>query len=497
VSVYIQVKSGERTGKSEVKDLEFIEKVVKEKEDLIVEANDKIWGYAELPYEETKSAELLCKILEEEGFSVEKGVAQIPTAFVGRFEYGTGGPVMGILGEYDALAILSQKAGCSVKSPVSPGAPGHGCGHCCLGTGALAGALAVKAYLEEYKKAGTILYYGCAAEEGAGAKQFMARAGLFEGVDFVYTWHPSDRNEVQNTCNVAIMGANFEFFGRTSHAGGSPHLGRSALDAAELMSVGVNYLREHMIDKARIHYAYVDAGGTSPNVVQDHSLVKYEVRAPKVSQMKELFERVVKVAKGAAMMTETRVEYEITMAFSDYVPNDAMAKLATECMMEVGAPDWKEEDFKLAKEFLNSYDSDTLASIRGEIEADYGTERLAEILEWPLDTEIHPYTTGPHEYTSGSTDVGDVGYAVPTLNLNVATCCIGNVGHTWQMTAQSGSVLGHKGLLTAAKMLALCVVRTMESPETMKAAKKEYVRRTGGIYQCPLPAQVEPPVGRY
>ena len=252
-----------------------------------------------------------------------------------------------------------------------------------------------------------------------------------------------------------------------------------------------------MIDKARIHYAYVDAGGTSPNVVQDHSLVKYEVRAPKVSQMKELFERVVKVAKGAAMMTETRVEYEITMAFSDYVPNDAMAKLATECMMEVGAPDWTEEDFRLAKEFLNSYDSDTLTSIRGEIEADYGTERLAEILEWPLDTEIHPYTTGPHEYTSGSTDVGDVGYAVPTLNLNVATCCIGNVGHTWQMTAQSGSVLGHKGLLTAAKMLALCVVRTMESPETMKAAKKEYVRRTGGIYQCPLPAQVEPPVGRY
>lgn len=480
-----------------MKDLDFIEKVVKEKEALILEANDKIWSYAELPYEEVKSAALLCDILEREGFSVEKGAAGIPTAFVARFQYGDGGPVMGILGEYDALAILSQEAGCTVKTPVVSGAPGHGCGHCCLGTGALAAALAVKEYLVAFEKAGTMLYYGCAAEEGAGAKQFMARDGLFDGVDFVYTWHPADRNEVQKNCSVAIMGANFEFFGRTAHAGGSPHLGRSALDAAELMSVGVNYLREHMIDKARIHYAYVDAGGTSPNVVQDHSLVKYEVRAPKVSQMKELFERVVKVAKGAAMMTETEVKYEITMAFSDYVPNDVLAKFATQCMMEVGAPKWEEEDYTLAREFLNSYDPVTLQAIRAGIEADYGQEELAGILERPLDSQVHPYVEGVHEYESGSTDVGDVGYAVPTLNLNVATCCIGNVGHTWQMTAQAGSVLGHKGLLTAAKMLALCTVRTMEAPEVLAAARKEYVERTGGVYHCPLPDDVKPPVGRY
>lgn len=477
--------------------LTWIEKKVKEKESEILDANDKIWAYAELPYEERKSAALLCEILKREGFEVEEGVADIPTSFVAKAKVGEGKPVAGILGEFDALPGLSQEAGCTAKSPVINGAPGHGCGHCCLGTGALAAALVIRDYLVEYGKSGTVIYYGCAAEEGAGAKQFMARAGLFDGADFVYTWHPSSRNEVQNHCSVAIMGANFEFYGRAAHAGGSPHLGRSALDAAELMSVGVNYLREHMIDKARIHYAYVDAGGTAPNVVQDHSKVKYEVRAPKVSQMKELFERVVKVAKGAAMMTETEMKYEVTMAFSDYVPNDAMARIATECMMEVGAPGWDEEDYKLAKGFLDSYDPVTLETIKAGIAEVYGSDRLEEIIKRPLDNEVHPYIEGPHEYESGSTDVGDVGYAVPTLNLNVATCCIGNVGHTWQMTAQAGSVLGHKGLLTAAKALALSAIRTMESPEVMKEAREEFIKRTGGVYHCPLPEEVAPPIGRY
>ena len=477
--------------------LTWIEKAVKEREAEILEANDKIWGYAELPYEEEKSSALLCGMLRKEGFEVEEGAAGIPTSFVARAKAGDGKPVVGILGEFDALSGLSQKAGCTAKAPIVNGAPGHGCGHCCLGTGALAAALVIRDYLVENGKSGTVIYYGCAAEEGAGAKQFMARAGLFQDVDFVYTWHPSSRNEVQNHCSVAIMGANFEFFGRAAHAGGSPHLGRSALDAAELMSVGVNYLREHMIDKARIHYAYVDAGGTSPNVVQDHSKVKYEVRAPKVSQMKELFERVVKVAKGAAMMTETEMKYEITMAFSDYVPNDTLAKLAAECMAEVGAPSWDERDYELARGFLNSYDPATLETIKEGIAETYGANRLEEIMERPLDDQIHPYIEGVHEYESGSTDVGDVGYAVPTLNVNVASCCIGNVGHTWQMTAQAGSSLGHKGLLTAAKALALSAIRPMESPKTIKKAREEFVRRTGGVYHCPLPEEVKPPVGRY
>ena len=308
-----------------MKDLEFVNKVIDEKKDMILDISHKIWEFAELPYDEVKSANLLCEVLENEGFTIEKPVADIPTAFTASF--GSGSPVVGFLGEYDALDTLSQEAGKTTKRPVTEGAPGHGCGHNALGTGSLGAALAIKEYFVENKKPGTVIYFGCPGEEGAGSKQFMARAGVFDGVDFVYTWHPATKNEVQSYRLLAIMGANFEFNGITSHAGSTPHLGRSALDAAELMSVGVNYLREHMIDQARVHYAYVDAGGVAPNVVQDHSLVKYEVRSPNVKGVKELFERVVNIARGAALMTETKMNYEVTMAFSDYISNSALAKI--------------------------------------------------------------------------------------------------------------------------------------------------------------------------
>ena len=285
-----------------MKDLEFLEHVIDQKSQMILDANDRIWEYAELAYHETRSADLLCQILKDEGFSVTTGDAGIPTCFTGTFSYGSGKPVMGILGEYDALSSLSQKAASPRKEPVEAGAPGHGCGHSALGTGSLAAVLAVKEYLVENKKDGTIIYFGCPAEEGAGSKQFMARAGMFDNVDFVYTWHPATINAVECNHSNAIMGANFEFKGVSSHAGGSPHLGRSALDAAELMNVGCNYLREHMIPEARIHYAYIDAGGTAPNVVQDHAVIRYEVRSPWVSQVKDLFERVKNVARGASII---------------------------------------------------------------------------------------------------------------------------------------------------------------------------------------------------
>lgn len=475
--------------------LQFINKVIEEKQELLIELSSKIWSYAELPYAEFKSSKLLWDTLEEEGFTIEKGVANMPTAFTAT--YGSGKPVVGFLGEYDALDILSQEAGNSIKCPIKEGAPGHGCGHNALGVGSLGAAIAVKEYLIENKKEGTVIYFGCPAEEGAGSKQFMAREGLFDNVDFVYTWHPATINEVQSNRSVAIMGANFEFKGLTAHAGSTPHLGRSALDAAELMSVGVNYLREHMIDQARIHYAYVDAGGVSPNVVQDHALVKYEVRSPKVKQVKELFERVVNVAKGAALMTETSMNYEITMAFSDYITNGALAEIANECFQEVGAPAWEEEDYKLAKEYLLTYDKTTLASIREKIIDIYGEEQLKEILEKPLDSFIHPYDSKNKEYESGSTDVGDVSYVVPTLNFHVATACVGNVGHTWQMTGQSSSGIANKGMITAAKVMALSSIRTMDSPDIIQKAKEIVLKQNGGAYECPLPDSVKPPVGRY
>lgn len=476
-------------------DFDFINKVIENKKELLIDVSTKIWNYAELPYAEAKSAELLKNVLEGEGFKVTTGVADIPTAFTAVI--GEGSPVFGFLGEYDALDILSQEGGNPRKCPIKEGAPGHGCGHNLLGAGSLGAAVAAKEYLKENNLQGTVIYYGCAAEEGAGAKQFMARAGLFDGVDFVYTWHPATKNEVQSDRSVAIMGANFEFKGLTAHAGGAPHLGRSALDAAELMSVGVNYLREHMIDQARVHYAYVDAGGSAPNVVQDHSLIKYEVRSPKVKQVKELFQRVVNVAKGAALMTETEMSYEVTMAFSDYITNPALAKIADECLQEVGAPHWDEQDYRLARMYLSSYNENTLESIREETAETYGEETVDEVLEKPLDSIVHPYYEKNKKYKSGSTDVGDVCYAVPTVNFNIATACIGNVGHTWQMTGQSNSSIGNKGLVTAAKVMALAAIRTMQRPDVIEEAKKAVQKQNGGAYQCPLPDYVKPPVGKY
>ena len=476
-------------------ELAFIRECIKKRQDKLTAANDAIHDFAELSYEEVKSMQVLTDLLKEEGFTVETGLVDMPTCFTGR--WGSGKPVMGILGEFDALDQLSQESGNPVRKPLKEGAPGHGCGHCSLGVGALAAAVAVKEYLQEEGLPGTVIYYGCPAEEGAGAKQFMARDGMFDGVDFVYTWHPDTVNAVRNSSSNAIMGANFSFYGRAAHAGANPWLGRSALDAAELMSVGCNYLREHIEDGERVHYAYANAGGGAPNVVPDHAKVKYEVRAPKVKQMKQLFERVVKVAEGAAHMTETRMEYEITMAFSDMENNSVLAKIASECLQEVGAPAWDEEDYALAKAFLESYDETSAQAIRENLRNEFGAEHLDEILEKPLHSGVCPYDPKHHTQEGGSTDVGDVTYTVPTCELRIASACMGNVGHTWQMAGQSGSRLAHKGLLTAGEAIALSCIRTMQRPEELEKAKKETLLRNGGKYSCPLPDTVKPPVGRY
>lgn len=477
--------------------LAFVNEAVEAKASKAVDLAKNIWSYAELAYCETKSAAALCEALKAEGFTVETGLADMPTAILATFKSGGGKPVMGFLGEYDALDGLSQQAGATEKCPVEPDGPGHGCGHNLLGAGSFAAAVAVKEYLQKENRDGTVLYFGCPAEEGAGSKQFIARAGYFDDVDFVYTWHPATVNEVPSKGEVAIMGANFTFDGVAAHAGSSPHLGRSALDAAELMNVGVNYLREHMLPQARVHYAYSDAGGTAPNVVQSHSVIKYEVRAPKVSQMQELFARVVNIAKGAALMTETEMKYEVTMAFSDYLPNKTLAAVAQQAFEEVGAPQWTEEEFALASRFLRTYSKETRRSIREELSDYFPAETLDEVLQKPLHTTVHPFNYSDKSYESGSTDVGDVGYAVPTLSINVATACLGNVGHSWQNTAFSASSIGYRGMLTAAKVMALAAIRTMDSPEVMKKAKAELLVKNGGKYVCPLPEYCQVPIGRY
>ena len=477
--------------------VQTIQNLVSAKADTTIALAKEIWGYAELSYEEVRSSSALIAALKKEGFSIEEGIAGIPTAFTATFSRGSGKPVVGFLAEYDALSGLSQKAACPVQEPIQEGGDGHGCGHNLLGAGSYAAAVALKDYLEKENKDGTVIFFGCPAEEGAGSKQFIARAGYFDNVDFAYTWHPATINEVGSWGDVAIMGANFTFDGVAAHAGGEPHLGRSALDACELMNIGCNYLREHMIDTARIHYAYSDPGGTAPNVVQSHAVIKYEVRAPKVSQVQELFTRVVDVAKGAALMTGTKMQYEITMAFSDYVPNRTLGALVDQCMRELGAPDWTEEDFAVASKFLRTYPRSTMVGIREKLGSFFEPEELDAALAKPLDQVIHPFNPKETGYHSGSTDVGDVGYATPTVSFNVATACLGNVGHSWQNTAFACSDIGFKGMLRAAEILTLAAVRTMEQPELIAKARAELKQKNGGSYQCPLPEYVTPPIGRY
>lgn len=477
--------------------IQTVKDLVASQADAAVALAKEIWNYAELSYEEVRSAAALMEALKKEGFAIEEGIAGIPTAFTATFQNGSGKPVVGFLAEYDALAGLSQKAGCPVQEAVEPGGAGHGCGHNLLGAGCYAAAVALKDYLIKENRDGTVIFFGCPAEEGAGAKQFIARAGYFDNVDFAYTWHPETINEVGSKGSVAIMGANFTFTGVAAHAGAEPHLGRSALDAVELMNVGCNYLREHMIDAARIHYAYSDAGGSAPNVVQSCAVIKYEVRAPKVSQVQELFTRVVDVAKGAALMTGTKMQYEITMAFSDYTANRTLGAVVDQCFRELGAPDWTEADYELAAGFLRTYPRSTMAGIREKLGAYFAPEELDKALEKPLDSTVHPFYPKAAGYNSGSTDVGDVGYATPTVMFHVATACLGNVGHSWQNTAFACSDIGMKGMLRAAEVMTLSAIRTMEQPELIRKAKEELIRKNGGKYRCPLPDYVTPPIGRY
>ena len=477
--------------------IQTVKDLVASQADAAVALAKEIWNYAELSYEEVRSAAALMEALKKEGFAIEEGIAGIPTAFTATFQNGSGKPVVGFLAEYDALAGLSQKAGCPVQEAVEPGGAGHGCGHNLLGAGCYAAAVALKDYLVKENKDGTVIFFGCPAEEGAGSKQFIARAGYFDNVDFAYTWHPETINEVGSKGSVAIMGANFTFTGVAAHAGAEPHLGRSALDAVELMNVGCNYLREHMIDAARIHYAYSDAGGSAPNVVQSCAVIKYEVRAPKVSQVQELFTRVVDVAKGAALMTGTKMQYEITMAFSDYTANRTLGAVVDQCFRELGAPDWTEEDYALAAGFLRTYPRSTMAGIREKLGTYFAPEELDKALEKPLDSTVHPFYPKAAGYNSGSTDVGDVGYATPTVMFHVATACLGNVGHSWQNTAFACSDIGMKGMLRAAEVMTLSAIRTMEQPELIRKAKEELIQKNGGKYRCPLPDYVTPPIGRY
>ena len=298
---------------------------IENKREAYIQAACEIWDNPELCFHEDRAAAILVKLLEGAGFAVKKGVAGMCTAFVA--EYGSGSPVIGIMGEYDALPGLSQESGCTERKPIVEGGPGHGCGHNLLGTAGVAAVVAMKEYMEAHGVKGTIRYYGCPAEEGGGGKAYMAREGVFDDLDAAFSWHPSRWLAPWMLKLNASLGCTFTFTGKASHAASAPQMGRSALDACELMNVGANYLREHISSEAKLHYAYLDAGGTAPNIVQAHAKLKYQFRAPTVEEAIDIRSRVEDIARGAALMTGTQVEIQYNEGYSNYVPNTALTKV--------------------------------------------------------------------------------------------------------------------------------------------------------------------------
>ncbi len=459
--------------------------------EILIAFSDRVWSLAETGLEEKESAAALQAALEAEGFRIRSGLAGIPTAFVA--SYGEGSPVIALLGEYDALSGLSQAAARPAKEALVPGGNGHGCGHNLLGVGSLGAALAVKDYLLSSGAKGTIRYYGCPGEERGSGKTFMARAGAFDGVDLALTWHPSDVNCVLQARTLANLSAYFRFTGRAAHAASSPHLGRSALDAVELMNVGANYLREHVIPEARIHYAITNPGGSAPNVVQDLAESHYFCRAPRVSQAKEIYERLCDVARGAALMTGTACEIRLAEGLSDYIPNRTVGELLQRCMAPAGIPAFKDADRDLARSFRSSLSAAELGSALAQARYTQGREIARRLEESPLAEELGPLFPGD-SLLPGSTDVGDVSQIVPTGQVVTACTAFGTVPHTWQFAAQAASSIGHEGMLAASRVLALACLEAFGDPGLLERAKAELREVTGGRYECPIPEGVLPGV---
>lgn len=447
-----------------------INEIIESKRKYFTDLADYIWENPELGYKEFKSARALMDALKENGFELTKELAGIPTAFKGTF--GSGKPVIGFLGEFDALADLSQKSCVAEKEPICPGGPGHGCGHNAIGTGCLAAAVAMKELMTEGNLSGTIIVYGCPAEEQGCGKSFMAREGVFNELDVAIAPHPGDNNSVVGVSMLANIQAEFSFHGQAAHAAANPDKGRSALDAADLMIMGVQFLREHIVQEARIHHAYLDAGGTSPNVVQANAKLLFYIRAPKGSQVKEIYARVQDVARGAAIMTGTTMDFRVKSAMVDLNNNDVLGKVAEEAWKEVGPTQFSEKAYEVAK---------MIAPAVGNLEA-----------KDVLDTKVPTYVRIPMAMP-GSTDVGDVSYIVPTVMMMYAGESKGTPGHSWQLVAQSATEVMHDGMIHNAKVMALTGMKLLQNPELVEKAWDEF-KASGVKYECLIPDDVMPEI---
>lgn len=456
------------------------------KREPFVGLSDRVWAMPEIAYTEHRSVAEHVAMLKAEGFRITENLAGIPTAVMGEAGTPGEGPVIAILGEYDALPGLSQVGGLAEPKPLESGGHGHGCGHNMLGSAALLAATAVKDLLAESGMKGRVRYYGCPAEEGGAAKGFMVRSGCFDDVDVAISWHPAAFNRVDEAQSLANMRIDFTFHGRASHASASPHLGRSALDAVELMSVGVQYLREHIPQDSRIHHAILDTGGVAPNVVQARAKVRYAIRARDLVALNALVPRVKAVAEGAALMTETRVEMQVVSAVSNLLYNTPLSNAMQRVFDRVGGPGFDAADHEFARKIQATLGPEDIASAFRKVGIEPHPEPLCDYV-LPIDQR--------GEAMIGSTDVGDVSWKVPTVQARIATHAIGTPGHSWQITSQGVVPAAHKGMVHAAKVMAGTAMEALRSPSLIAEAKADHKKRTGGRpYACPIPDDVKPPI---
>jgi len=428
----------------------------------------QIWEFAEIAMEEYKSSKLLAQLLKDHGFNVEFGAGGLPVAFVAT--YGQGHPVIGILGEYDALPGLSQQAGSVTREPVTPRAPGHGCGHNLFGTAGAGAAIAIKTVMQKHKLKGTIKFFGCPAEETVEGKTYMARDGVFSGLDVCLDWHPYSKNQVSLKTSNALNNFEVIFRGKTSHAAGDPWNGRSALDAVELMNHGVNCLREHVRPTVRMHYVIPEAG-KAPNVVPDYARVWYYVRGKDRQEVEEVYARVLKIAEGAALMTETTHQIHLITGVYNYLKNRVVAAVLHHNLRLVGPPSFTSEEQEFSR----------------RLQHNLGKK------EEGMSTAIEPFKE-PEEYIGGgSTDAADVSWLVPTASFNVACSPLHTSGHSWGVVTCSGSAVGFKGMITAAKIFSGAVVDLLLNPKIIREAQKEFKAKTKDfVYKCAIPKDQKP-----
>ncbi len=465
-------------------DIDRIDAFVEAKRANLEALSDRIFDSPEIAYQERRSVAEHAAVLEREGFRIVANPAGIATAVIG--EAGAGGPVVAFLGEYDALPGLSQASGVAELQPLPGDGMGHGCGHNLLGAGALLAAVAVKDWLLATGTPGRVRYYGCPAEEGGAAKTYLVRAGAFADVDVGITWHSMPLCGVNDARSLANTRIDFTFTGRASHAAAAPHLGRSALDAVELTNVAVNYLREHMPSTARIHYAYIDAGGVAPNVVQARATIRYAVRAADLAEMRSLLARVRKCADGAALMTETKLEARVLSAVSNLLGNAPLERAMQANWEHFGPPEWDAADRAFAEQIRATLGDE-------DLRAPYRRAGLAFRADQPLADEIVPLGS-VGEALLGSTDVGDVSWVAPLVQADGPTVAVGTAFHTWQFTAHGKTALAKKGMAQTAKVMAATALDCFADPALVKAARADLEARTAGSpYVCPIPPEVMPP----